>query len=652
MANQTPYSPRTNFSDINQADPARLDVELAEIKNALDSTQGLLGAVLRDDGNLKDGLVQLYTLSDVVRKLLSTQVTPKGNWDAGIGYGLGDLVNQGDDSFISTGTHVSSSDFDADREAGRWVVWSRALQLATGVVLGTAAERNVGLGTDDVPDMELADARFYRKGQGAVYHETAAGSHVIQPRGGSAKYAGDFTGAVEIKFPQTWKNAHFRIIVDIVLEGNDSNKKSHSLSIILSGKTDAAGQAWSDIQAHVIDGEKPEQVLPVRYGVGPEAVPRIWLGDLAAVWANPSVKIRELLVAGAQTAAAYWVDGWSVKFVSAFEGAVQQQLTSAGVSQLPDFSSSGGKYVRVRADGLGLEYRTNLQVASDLNLPGEAPQDGDGYLRQNGGWLPISSYTFTLDSSEVNGSFGVNGGIGSGAMTVSADSDQAGDETAGYYWTWYGASYQWGMEGNPDGGITLHNAGVDHVTYNTDGSTDFDGGVTALTFSGTSVQVAGQEVYHPGNKPSATDLVNVVTTNTAQTVGGAKTFSEAAAFSQGAVSSGDLVALAGTNGGHNVQTGNGPDWAMPIWGIGAAYRGTGAGSSFAPGAMYGFAWSRVGHAIHNANIGEGLYLYVNGVLQAGFGSSGAYAGGVRIPRTTVSSSAPSGGVDGDVWYQV
>ncbi|MEX2964497.1 hypothetical protein [Microbulbifer sp. TYP-18] len=522
MSQQQPYRPDTNFSDLNRADPVSLDNELSGIASALSSTQDALRALLRDDGKLKDGLIELFMLATSVRNLLTTGINPRGNWDAGQGFGVGDLVNYGDDSFVCAATHVSGGDFDQDRETGVWVVFSRSLQLAIGVVLGSAAERDVGLGPDQVPDIDIADARYNRSGKGGLHHETAAGTQVVMPRGAANKYSGAFTGAIAIRFPQTWKNIHFRMILDVILEGTDQNQKAHSLSLMVSGKTDAAQQRWHDMQAHVLDGENPAQILPVRFGDGPDDHPVVWLGDLNTVWSNPSIKMRELFVAGAQTAAAYWVSGWSIDFVTAFDGNVSQQLRTAGISQLPDFSNSGGRYVRIRQDGTGLEYRTNFQVANDLQVPLEAPQDGEGYLRYNGGWLPISSYTFTIQNARVDGDFILDGGIGSATLTIKADSDQAGEEVPGIKLQWHGAEYEWLWYGAANGDLILGNVTGVYMVFHASGNITTEKALTAATLSGNSVKVQGKEVYHPENKPSIDDIQNLpkVTVSSSQPTGG------------------------------------------------------------------------------------------------------------------------------------
>lgn len=87
---------------------------------------------------------------------------------------------------------------------------------------------------------------------------------------------------------------------------------------------------------------------------------------------------------------------------------------------------------------------------------------------------------------------------------------------------------------------------------------------------------------------------------------------------------------AGYAGGYNTLNGNGTNWAANIWGMGPSFIGTGSGSTFASTSHYGLAWVRGGHAQTNASIGEGLYVYDNGVLEGGIGDTGIYSNGSLV----------------------
>lgn len=511
MSLQEPYIPDSNFSDLGEATPSRLDYELANIATALQSTQALVTQLLRDDGRFKDGLIEAYQLSTEVRNLMVEGITPRGSWSTGTGYVIGDLVERDDDSYVCASVHTSSGNFDADRIADYWVVFSRALTLAPGVTLGTASAEDIGIEADDIPNIALADARYVGRGGGGLYYETVAGAHIIDPVGGAGRYSGTFTGAVELQFPQIWKNAHFRIILDILTEGDSATIQTESLSVIISGRADAGGESWHDVQAHLLDGTDAKQVLPIRFGDDDDGYMRIWLGELSAEWGSPKVKVREMFVGGAQQSAAFWVGGWGVAFVTAFEGGVSQVIKSAGVMQLPDFAGSGGKYLRVAGDELAVEYRTIAEVADDLGLVPEATQDGQGYLRYNGSWISIDTYPISLGAGVVNGTLELDGGIGGVAMIVRADSDNESDDPAEMpqlRMIWDANTKEWNAQPNAGGGLVYSFVGgTGSITLEDGGGLIASGTIGADTLEATSsVKVNALEVYHPGNKPSPTDL--------------------------------------------------------------------------------------------------------------------------------------------------
>jgi hypothetical protein len=163
----------------------------------------------------------------------------------------------------------------------------------------------------------------------------------------------------------------------------------------------------------------------------------------------------------------------------------------------------------------------------------------------------------------------------------------------------------------------------------------------------------------------------------------------------------------GINGGYanTGGSGSGTNWGSSIWGIGNSYDGGTAGTGYTVTSLYGCAWLRTTHANAQAAVGEGLYVYQNGAFQAGMGTAGIYTdGGLRVDLDidlngnivgdgastisgietvtidstgditksshgnylyhqstsynadqaggiTFSTSAPSGGVNGDIWFE-
>jgi len=181
--------------------------------------------------------------------------------------------------------------------------------------------------------------------------------------------------------------------------------------------------------------------------------------------------------------------------------------------------------------------------------------------------------------------------------------------------------------------------------------------------------------------------------------------SEAWTFSGNARHTSNCPMYFGIDGGY----GEGPattGFGATIWGIGASYVGGTSGTNSAITSLYGLKWLRSGHTNYNsAAVGEGLYVYQNGVFKGGMGTAGLYTvGGLRVDLNidlngniigdgastisgietitvdstgditkashgnylyhqstvydddqeggvTFSTGAPTGGADGDIWFR-
>lgn len=95
-----PYDPTTDFSTIAQQPilttglpGTQLDAEFTNISTSVDATQARLGEIQRDDGKLRNGIVETYALAQDVLALLTTNgATIRGLWVPGESYNIGDLV--------------------------------------------------------------------------------------------------------------------------------------------------------------------------------------------------------------------------------------------------------------------------------------------------------------------------------------------------------------------------------------------------------------------------------------------------------------------------------------------------------------------------------------------------------------------------------
>ncbi len=69
------------------------------------------------------------------------------------------------------------------------------------------------------------------------------------------------------------------------------------------------------------------------------------------------------------------------------------------------------------------------------------------------------------------------------------------------------------------------------------------------------------------------------------------------------------------------------NFGSAIWSLSDAYGGGTAGTDYDPQSQYGISWIRGGNAEYNSYVGEGLYVYRNGVLRGGVGHLGIYSTG-------------------------
>lgn len=88
-----------------------------------------------------------------------------------------------------------------------------------------------------------------------------------------------------------------------------------------------------------------------------------------------------------------------------------------------------------------------------------------------------------------------------------------------------------------------------------------------------------------------------------------------------------LDARRGFSGGYNGTSGSGTNWGANLWAIGNTYDGTGYGTSYVLTGQYGVSWLRSAHVSARAEVGEGLYHALNGVIYAGMGHAGVWTSG-------------------------
>lgn len=131
MAQPTGYSKTTDFSqdEANNVGgrssirTANLDGEFSNIQLTLSETLRNIALIQRDDGKLRDGLVELYNLSASARAALQSRIVARGLWATAVSYSAYDLVDVGGQAYLCATEHTSGV-FAIDYTAGRWQIWN------------------------------------------------------------------------------------------------------------------------------------------------------------------------------------------------------------------------------------------------------------------------------------------------------------------------------------------------------------------------------------------------------------------------------------------------------------------------------------------------------------------------------------------------
>ncbi len=112
------YTPQTDFSDdeLNNAGGRstvrtdRLDAELSDVSKSINAINSNLQLIQRDDGQLRDGIVQPYNLSAATQAfVLATKWNARGLWGTAQTYAVNDLVDYLGAAYVCAVAHTSTS---------------------------------------------------------------------------------------------------------------------------------------------------------------------------------------------------------------------------------------------------------------------------------------------------------------------------------------------------------------------------------------------------------------------------------------------------------------------------------------------------------------------------------------------------------------
>lgn len=122
MSHAPNYTPSTSFAtdETNQVagrstvKTVSLDIEHANISAAINGINTNLKKLQRDDGKVKDFLIDPYAFSEQTRALLAATGIPRGVWGLGVSYNVSDIVDYLGFAFICLSAHTSSATFQTD----------------------------------------------------------------------------------------------------------------------------------------------------------------------------------------------------------------------------------------------------------------------------------------------------------------------------------------------------------------------------------------------------------------------------------------------------------------------------------------------------------------------------------------------------------
>ena len=146
----SPYVRQASFTDWEANHPGEpapgtsLDAEFNAVQESLDETQARLAQIQRDDGALANDSVGQDQLTRELLSVLAGGFNPRGAWLANTGYAVGDAVNHNSGVWIAVLAHTSSSNFDADLNAGDWMFFGQPVDALTAALATPAGAGMIG----------------------------------------------------------------------------------------------------------------------------------------------------------------------------------------------------------------------------------------------------------------------------------------------------------------------------------------------------------------------------------------------------------------------------------------------------------------------------------------------------------------------------
>ena len=152
-----------NVSGRDAVRPDKLDAEMDALATTVAQILTNLALIQRDDTNIKDGVVKLFTLATDVKAMLATAgVNVRGSWVTSTAYAVNDLVQQSNNTYICAVAHTSGT-FSTDLAAVKWLRIAESAgaigaSSVTNTPAGTIAATDVQAAIDELDSEKLAKA--------------------------------------------------------------------------------------------------------------------------------------------------------------------------------------------------------------------------------------------------------------------------------------------------------------------------------------------------------------------------------------------------------------------------------------------------------------------------------------------------------------
>jgi len=112
---------RLNAGGRSTVNNASLDAEFDAVSQSINALQENLELIQRDDGKLRDAVVEPHTLSAATIAFLGGgDFNPRGDWVTGTSYARLDMVNYSGINYVALSAHTAGAFFAADLAAAKW----------------------------------------------------------------------------------------------------------------------------------------------------------------------------------------------------------------------------------------------------------------------------------------------------------------------------------------------------------------------------------------------------------------------------------------------------------------------------------------------------------------------------------------------------